>query len=41
MTSLLKLSSLAAMTLGAALSLTAGLAIAGDDVSADQILTAL
>jgi outer membrane protein OmpA-like peptidoglycan-associated protein len=41
MTSLLKLSSLTAMTLGAALSLTAGLAIAGDNVSADQILSAL
>jgi outer membrane protein OmpA-like peptidoglycan-associated protein len=41
MTSLLKLSGLTAMTLGAALSLTAGLAIAGDNVSADQILSAL
>jgi outer membrane protein OmpA-like peptidoglycan-associated protein len=41
MTSLLKRSSLTAMTLGAALSLTAGFAIAGDNVSADQILSAL
>jgi outer membrane protein OmpA-like peptidoglycan-associated protein len=41
MTSLLKFSGLKAMTLGAALSMTAGLAIAGDNVSADQILHAL
>jgi outer membrane protein OmpA-like peptidoglycan-associated protein len=41
MTSLFKLSGLTAMTLAAALSLTAGLAIAGDNVSADQILSAL
>jgi outer membrane protein OmpA-like peptidoglycan-associated protein len=42
MTSSYKLSGLKAMTLGAALSMTAGLAIAGDGaVSADQILNAL
>ena len=29
------------MTIGAALSMTAGLALAGDTVSADQILNAL
>jgi outer membrane protein OmpA-like peptidoglycan-associated protein len=41
MTSLLKVPGLTAITLGAALSLTAGLAFAGDNVSADQILSAL
>jgi len=41
MTSFLRLSGLTAITLGAALSMTAGLAIAGDNVSADQILNAL
>ena len=41
MTSLYKLSALSAITLGAALSMTAGLAIAGEKVSADQILNAL
>lgn len=42
MTSFRRLSALSAMTLGAALSMTAGLAIAGDNkVSADQILNAL
>ena len=41
MTSLLKVSGLTAIALGAALSLTAGLAFAGDNVSADQILSAL
>lgn len=41
MTSSLKLSGLTAMTLAAALSMTAGLAIAGDNASADQILNAL
>jgi outer membrane protein OmpA-like peptidoglycan-associated protein len=41
MTNVLKLSGLTAITLGAALSMTAGLAIAGDKVSADQILNAL
>jgi outer membrane protein OmpA-like peptidoglycan-associated protein len=42
MTSFLGLSGLTAMTLGAALSMTAGLAIAADNnVSADQILNAL
>jgi outer membrane protein OmpA-like peptidoglycan-associated protein len=42
MTSLLRLSGLTAMTLGAALSMTAGLAFAADNnVSADQILNAL
>jgi|ERR1700712_1509664 outer membrane protein OmpA-like peptidoglycan-associated protein len=41
MTSFHRLSGLAAITLGAALSMTAGLALAGDKVSADQILHAL
>lgn len=42
MTSFLRLSGLKAITLSAALSMTAGLAIAGDNnVSADQILNAL
>jgi outer membrane protein OmpA-like peptidoglycan-associated protein len=41
MTSFHRLSGLAAITLGAALSMTAGLALAGDKVSADQILNAL
>lgn len=41
MTSFHRLSAAAAITLGAALSMTAGLAIAGDNVSADQILNAL
>ena len=41
MTSFLKFSGLKAMTLSAALSMTAGLAIAGDTVSADQIVHAL
>jgi outer membrane protein OmpA-like peptidoglycan-associated protein len=42
MTSLLKVSAIAAITFGAALSMTAGLALAGDNnVSADQILHAL
>ena len=42
MTSLLRLSGLTAITLGAALSMTAGLAVAADNkVSADQILNAL
>src|ERR1700682_1968130 len=42
MTSFHRLSALKAITLGAALSMTAGLAIAGDtNVSADQILNAL
>ena len=41
MTSFYKLSALSAITLGAALSMTAGLAIAGEKVSADQILNAL
>ena len=41
MTNVLKLSGLTAITFGAALSMTAGLAIAGDKVSADQILNAL
>ena len=42
MTSLLRLSGLKAITLGAALSMTAGLALAGDNnVSADQIRNAL
>src|SRR6202034_4247180 len=41
MTSLLRLSGLTAITLTAALSMTAGLAIAGDNVSADQIINAL
>ena len=37
MTSFHKLSALSAITLSAALSMTAGLAIAGEKVSADQI----
>jgi outer membrane protein OmpA-like peptidoglycan-associated protein len=42
MTSFFKISTTAAITLGAALSMTAGLALAGDNnVSADQILHAL
>ena len=41
MTSFSKASALATITLGAVLSLTAGLAVAGDSVSADQILSAL
>jgi outer membrane protein OmpA-like peptidoglycan-associated protein len=41
MTSFFRLSGLRALTLGAALSMTAGLAIAGDNVSADQIIHAL
>lgn len=42
MTSFHRLSGLAAITLGAALSMTAGMALAGDNnVSADQILNAL
>jgi outer membrane protein OmpA-like peptidoglycan-associated protein len=42
MTSFLRLSGLTAITLGAALAMTASLAIAGDtNVSADQIVTAL
>ena len=41
MTSFYGLSALSAITLGAALSMTAGLAIAGEKVSADQILNAL
>jgi outer membrane protein OmpA-like peptidoglycan-associated protein len=41
MTSFYKFSALSAITLGAALSMTAGLAIAGEKVSADQILNAL
>ena len=42
MTSSYRLSSLAAVTLGAALSMAAGMAVAGDNkVSADQILNAL
>jgi outer membrane protein OmpA-like peptidoglycan-associated protein len=41
MTNVQRLSGLAAITLGAALSMTAGLAFAGDKVSADQILNAL
>jgi outer membrane protein OmpA-like peptidoglycan-associated protein len=41
MTNLLRLSGLTAITLTAALSMTAGLAIAGDNVSADQIVNAL
>jgi outer membrane protein OmpA-like peptidoglycan-associated protein len=41
MTSFHRLSGLAAITLGAALSMTAGMAFAGDKVSADQILNAL
>jgi outer membrane protein OmpA-like peptidoglycan-associated protein len=41
MTSSLRLYGLTAITLTAALSMTAGLALAGDNVSADQILRAL
>ena len=41
MTSFHRLTATAAITLGAALSMTAGLALAGDNVSADQILNAL
>ena len=41
MTNFKKLSGLTAITFGAALSMTAGLAFAGDKVSADQILNAL
>jgi hypothetical protein len=42
MTSFHRLSATAAITLGAALSMTAGLAFAGDNnISADQILNAL
>jgi outer membrane protein OmpA-like peptidoglycan-associated protein len=41
MTSFHRLSGLTAVTLGAVLSMTAGLAFAGDKVSADQILNAL
>jgi outer membrane protein OmpA-like peptidoglycan-associated protein len=41
MTSFHRLSGLTAITLGAVLSLTAGMAFAGDTVSADQILNAL
>ena len=41
MTSSLRLTALKAITLGAALSMTAGLALAGDNVSADQIVNAL
>ena len=41
MTSLLRLNALKAITLSAALSMTAGLALAGDNISADQILNAL
>lgn len=41
MTSFHRLTALKAITLTAALSMTAGLAIAGDNVSADQILNAL
>ena len=41
MTSFYRLSALSAITLSAALSMTAGLAIAGEKVSADQILNAL
>lgn len=41
MTSLLRFSGLTAMTLAAVLSMTAGLAMAGDNVSADQIVKAL
>jgi outer membrane protein OmpA-like peptidoglycan-associated protein len=41
MTSFHRLSTIAAVTLGAALSMTAGLALAGDNVSADQIVNAL
>jgi outer membrane protein OmpA-like peptidoglycan-associated protein len=41
MTSFHRLSGLTAITLGAVLSMTAGMAFAGDKVSADQILNAL
>jgi outer membrane protein OmpA-like peptidoglycan-associated protein len=41
MTSFHRLTATAAITLGAALSMTAGIAFAGDNVSADQILNAL
>jgi outer membrane protein OmpA-like peptidoglycan-associated protein len=41
MTSFLGISRIAAMTLGATLSMTAGLALAGDNASADQIVNAL
>ena len=41
MTSFHRLTATAAITLGAALSMTAGVALAGDNVSADQILNAL
>ena len=41
MTSSRRLTALKAITLGAALSMTAGLALAGDNVSTDQILSAL
>ena len=41
MTSFYRLSALSAITLSAALSMTAGLAMAGEKVSADQILIAL
>jgi outer membrane protein OmpA-like peptidoglycan-associated protein len=41
MTSFHRLSAIAAVTLGAALSMTAGLALADDNVSADQIINAL
>ena len=41
MTSFRRLTALKAITLGAALSMTAGLALAGDNVSIDQILSAL
>jgi outer membrane protein OmpA-like peptidoglycan-associated protein len=41
MTSFHRLSAIAAVTFGTALSMTAGLALAGDNVSADQIVNAL
>ena len=41
MTSFHRLTALKAITLGAALSMTAGLAFAGDNVSTDQIINAL
>jgi outer membrane protein OmpA-like peptidoglycan-associated protein len=41
MTSFHRLTATAAITLGAALSMTAGIAFAGDNLSADQILNAL
>jgi outer membrane protein OmpA-like peptidoglycan-associated protein len=41
MTNVFGISRIAAMALGAALSMTAGLALAGDNVSADQIVNAL